>query len=141
MFEDKKFIVVVLQAADECSHLSEEEGGIILERAGDYTFIKIENVHKGTQTAISLYEAYKPEMGRILFEKMKDGWRLFGSFHTHPLFEPYPSSLDRNTLFQGFAHNVIYAPRHGGRFSYTCWENDEIKLKTIISRTQLNENR
>lgn len=139
MFADKKFAATVLKAANECDHPSEEEGGLIFEKAGDYCFVKIQNIHQGTSTAISLYEAQRNDMGRTIFEHVNKGWILFGSFHTHPLFDPYPSGIDIGTLFQGFPYNVIYSPKHGGLFSLTDWENDKLRLNQFITKEKLNE--
>ena len=139
MLEDKNFARVVLQASDECPHPFEEEGGVIFSRDNEYCFAKINNIHQGTDTAIALYEAEKNELGKCVFDKYKDGWVMFASFHTHPQFAPYPSYIDLDTLFQGFKHNVIYAPLHE-KFSYSTWENGASKLKKLVAKSQLNEN-
>jgi proteasome lid subunit RPN8/RPN11 len=139
MLDDAKFARAVAQAAEECTHPLEEEGGVILHKESDYCFVKINNIHQGTDTAIALYEAEKNELGRCVFDKYKDGWLLFASFHTHPQFAPYPSSIDLGTLFQGFEHNVIYAPLHN-TFSYSTWENGTSKIKKLVTKSQLNEN-
>lgn len=139
MLEDKNFARAVLRASDECPHPFEEEGGVIFSRGNEYCFKKISNIHQGTDTAVALYEAEKNELGKCVFDKYKDGWTMFASFHTHPQFAPYPSYIDLDTLFQGFEHNVIYAPLYE-KFSYSTWENGESKLKKLVSKSQLNEN-
>lgn len=138
MLENPRFAKTVLQAAEECSHPLEEEGGVILSRDDEYCFVKITNIHQGTDTAVALYEAERNELGRCVFDKYRDGWQLFASFHTHPQFAPYPSYIDLDTLFQGFAHNVIFAPLHK-TFSYSTWENGASKVKKLVTEKELNE--
>ena len=130
----KKFNTCILQAKDECNHPSHEEGGIIMERSAEYLFLKITNKHRDTDTAISLYEADKVEMGRKVFEKIREGWKIHSSFHTHPLFSAEPSILDHNTLFQGFKLNVIYSPLKE-MFSETAWEENEAVTYYISKKT------
>jgi proteasome lid subunit RPN8/RPN11 len=139
MLDKPAFAKAVLDAADQCDHPLEEEGGVLLARKDDYRFVKIKNKHKGSHTAISLYEADKLELGKLLFDRYKEGWEICASFHTHPSFSPYPSNLDLDTLFQGFKHNVIYAARNHGVFSYSTWENDQSVLKEIVTREELSK--
>ena len=138
MLTNKAFAKTIIEASFECSHPSEEEGGVILSKGDVYKFVKIPNTHRNTDTAISLYEADRVALGKMMFEMYKDGWVSFASFHTHPQFPPYPSGIDLNILFQGFEHNVIYAPLHQEAFSYSTWENEKSVVKKIISRKNLN---
>jgi proteasome lid subunit RPN8/RPN11 len=138
MLDNKEFTKVMVQASLECSHPLEEEGGVILSRGDEYRFVKITNTHKNTPTAVALYEADKQELGKCMFDLYKEGWLLFSSFHTHPQFAPFPSNLDLNTLFQGFQHNVIYAPLYQEAFSYSTWENGSSVVKKIINRQKIN---
>jgi proteasome lid subunit RPN8/RPN11 len=140
MLDNKEFVKAIVQASVECSHPSEEEGGVILAKAGEYRFIKIKNTHRNTATAISLYEADRVELGKCMFDMLKNGWEIFSSFHTHPQFPPYPSGVDLNVLFQGFKHNVIYAPLYQEAFSYSTWEDERLVVKNIVSRKKLNAN-
>lgn len=106
----ERFLQIVDQAAEQCvTNNSEEEGGIILYKAEDFKFIKIENKHKGTSISHTLYEVNPEEFGTVVAQYVCDGWQLFSSFHTHPAFPPTPSSTDLNYLFPGYKYNVIYS--------------------------------
>ena len=113
----------VLRASEECVHRYEEEGGVILENAGKYAFVKVKNKHENTQEAIALYETDLSELQEKVFLKLSEGWKMFASFHTHPSFSPTPSQLDLAKLFQGFKYNVIYA-KNVDRFSFSEWIQD-----------------
>ena len=136
MIYEKNFAKAVLDAADACVRLDEEEGGIILAKDNEYKFLHVENMHSGTPVAIGLYEADRLEFGSKIVPLIAEGWRLFSSFHTHPPYAATPSSLDLGTLFKGFKHNVIYA--NGQRtFSYSRWCQESVvtvyaKLEAII---------
>lgn len=115
-----KLVESLLQAADECRHLREEEGGIILNNADDYTFVKIKNIYEGSHTAYGLYETDLQELSSKVFSKLTEGWRMYASFHTHPTFAPTPSNTDITKLFEGFKTNYIYSPIKQ-TFSVTSW--------------------
>ena len=110
----------MMRAATLCGKSSEEEGGIIIARENECEFVKVKNVHTGTMTAGGLYEASRDELSLKVISRVKDGWKFFASFHTHPTFSPSPSQLDFNKLFQSFKHNIIYSP-YQGMFSWLSW--------------------
>lgn len=110
----------LLKAAEICKHRVEEEGGLILNRGDEFVFVPVQNIYKGTPTAAGLYETEQSDFTGKVFPLLKEGWKFYASFHTHPSFSPNPSELDLNVLFQGFKHNYIYAPRPEN-FSYTTW--------------------
>ena len=87
-------------------------------------------MYEGTATAISLYEADALEFSEKAISKMKDGWQLYASFHTHPTFEARPSSLDVSTVFQGFKYNFIYSPL---KKEYGCcmWLSESLAVITL----------
>jgi len=122
--ENKALISAVLEAASQCTHHVEEEGGVILERGDEYTFGRVKNIHAGTETAIGLYETDLGELKSNVFNKLKEGWKMYASFHTHPSFGPTPSNLDLTKLFTGFKNNVIFSPRLNV-FSFNEWDDDE----------------
>jgi len=101
------------RAAALCSKSSEEEGGLLLHRDEDFEFVKLRNIYTGSTTALGLYEAHEGDFGELIVPRVQEGWKLHGSFHTHPSFSPSPSSLDLNKLFMGFKYNYIYATERG----------------------------
>ena len=124
------------QAVAECLGENEEEGGIILSKGFRYEFIKLRNVHTGTPTAVCLFEVDPQEYGdKILPKILEDGFKSFGSFHTHPTgCRALPSTTDLNKLFKGFANNFIWSPSTGefnwfvfshvdpdGRYHWKMW--------------------
>lgn len=119
-----------------CTHPDEEQGGVIIEKAGEFKFIKLKNDYEGTSTAVSLYEANRTEMADLVLPSiLKGGWRLYASFHTHPRFSATPSSIDYKNIFEGFKYNIIYSNKDA-MFSFTEWLNDltvtvYIPLKSI----------
>ena len=129
-----KFIRTMLDAANKCTHPSEEEGGVIIDKNGEFEFIKLKNNHAGTSTAVGLYHADDKELNELVFPKIKDGWRFYSSFHTHPSFQATPSSLDLSTLFDGFKYNVIYSILTQ-KFSYSEWVGDESMICYIPKAT------
>lgn len=121
----------LIKARKSCENPLEEEGGVVMHLDYDkYEFIKIKNVHAGSATAIGLYEADSIEFSEKAISKMKDGWKLYASFHTHPTFPPQPSSLDVSTLFQGFKYNFIYSPL---KKKYGCcmWLSESLAVLTL----------
>jgi proteasome lid subunit RPN8/RPN11 len=110
----------LIKASEICKHRVEEEGGLILNRGDEFVFVPVQNIYKGTPTAAGLYETEQSDFTGKVFPLLKEGWKFYASFHTHPSFSPNPSGLDLNVLFQGFKHNYIYAPRPE-TFSYTTW--------------------
>lgn len=98
-------------AKNECSSLSEEEGGVIVSKDLDYEFIKLRNQHTGNAIASGFYEADREEYGQKVIAKFEAGFKNFASFHTHPTgFRAYPSTIDLTRLFNGFPDNFIWSP-------------------------------
>jgi proteasome lid subunit RPN8/RPN11 len=126
----------IVDAIGECDHQFEEKGGVILEKYGDYRFIKLTNSHEGTAVAYGLYEADRNQFGEKVIPLMSDGWKLFSSFHTHPQFPAVPSSLDLAKLFQGFKHNVIFSCTDK-QCTVSEWFGEELKIKYIHLTTLL----
>ena len=123
LFNNKKhklFAKTVLDAAEQCSKSSEEEGGIILSRDDEYKFVKVKNIHTGTEKAYGLYETDKKDLLQQVFSQFDSGWFMCASFHTHPTFGPTPSTIDVKNLFEGFRYNVIYSTI-SDMFSYSEW--------------------
>lgn len=120
---DKNLFRTILEAKNLCDHPKEEEGGVIMEKDGDYQFVKITNKNKGTTLAYGLYEADEQEVASIIFPLVKQGWKMYSSYHTHPSFSAEPSNLDMEKLFKGFKYNVIYA-RPEEMFSLFEWLDD-----------------
>jgi proteasome lid subunit RPN8/RPN11 len=116
----ESFVKAVLSASRECASTLEEEGGIIMEKEGVYEFVRIKNVHEGTDRASGLYETDQEELSQLVFSRVCKGWKMHASFHTHPSFSPTPSCLDIDKLFEGFRYNVIWSPTHRS-FSYSMW--------------------
>jgi hypothetical protein len=114
----------ILKAAESCPHKIEEEGGIILEKDGEYCFVKVKNIYEGTDIAAGLYETDQTELKEKVLNKVGDGWKFYASFHTHPRYTSTPSRLDLEKLFQGFKYNVIFSPVKE-IFSYSQWLGDE----------------
>jgi proteasome lid subunit RPN8/RPN11 len=136
MIFEKTFAGVVLDAVDVCHRFDEEEGGLILNRDKDYKFVHIDNMHSGSSHAIGLYEVSPEQFGKLVIPLMREGWKMFSSFHTHPPYSATPSNLDLGTLFKGFKHNVIYANEQRA-FSYSRWCGETVatvylKLDAII---------
>ena len=125
----------ILVAAENCTHTVEEEGGIILEKDGEYCFVKVKNIHEGTDIAAGLYETDQIELKENVFSKVADGWKFYASFHTHPRYTPTPSSLDLQKLFQGFKYNVIFSPVRE-IFSYSQWLGEESAPYYIPKKTR-----
>lgn len=126
----KKLLNSLVCAVCECPHRVEEEGGIILNKDDDYVFVRIKNIHENTQTAYGLYETDLCELKTKIFPKIAEGWKLYASFHTHPMFGASPSSLDINKLFEGFKNNYIYSPIQK-TYSITTWKNNNWNIQFI----------
>jgi len=129
------FYKVILAAQQECTHPSEEEGGIILEKNNEFKFIKVINEHKGTPTAIGLYAANQKEIAALVLPNViKDQWKFYASFHTHPRFSATPSMIDHKYLFEGFRYNIIYSIVDQ-TFSFNSWtENDLITVYISLDK-------
>jgi proteasome lid subunit RPN8/RPN11 len=134
---NKQLWTQLLEAAEVCNHTTEEQGGLILRKDEDYLFVPIKNIYAGTYTSIGLYETDKIELKMKVFTRMSEGWRMFASFHTHPMFSATPSVTDMSYLFQGFESNYIYAPKPRV-FSATIWEGDTSKT-TFIPKEEIKE--
>jgi hypothetical protein len=140
MMSSINFSRVILEAAEICGGSDEEKGGVILEKDDSFLFVPLRNDHAGTHTAIGLYVANRAELGEKIIERIREGWRLFASFHTHPSFSATPSQLDLTVLFRGFKHNVIYSAATK-TFSYSTWRNEQsvatyTSLDTVLSTSQ-----
>lgn len=137
-----KLSEAMLTASERCNHPIDEEGGLILNLADDYCFIFINNIHAATPQAVGLYEADADVFAANVLPKLQRGWKMFSSFHTHPRFSADPSSLDFAKLFQGFRHNIIYAPLYDsepGTFSITEWIKDTPHTTKITKRELLKK--
>lgn len=105
------------QAAKECNHPLEEEGGIILKHkeTGNYDFVKLRNSNTGTDIAPCLWTADRYEYAdKIIPRVWNRAWEHYASFHTHPRFVAVPSGIDLGTLFPGFPVNFIYSKLQNG---------------------------
>lgn len=101
----------------------EEHGGIILfHKEYGYIFIKLRNENAGTDIAPGLFTADREDYAEQIIPMFSVGWRHYASFHTHPQFLPYPSSIDMNTLFPGFPINYIFSGLTGELMKYT-WKD------------------
>lgn len=127
-------IAAMLDASKRCAHHIEEEGGIILNKDEEYTFVKVKNIYEGTDVAAGLYETDQSELSSLVLTKVGEGWKFYASFHTHPQFSPAPSSLDLGKLFQGFKYNVIYSPIME-MFSCSQWFGDQSVHSYIPKKT------
>lgn len=134
---NKKLWTQLLIASTECNDPLEEQGGLILNKDDEYTFVLIRNVHEGSQTAIGLYETDKQELKEKVFSRIPEGWKMYGSFHTHPCFSATPSVTDMTYLFQGFENNYVYSPKQK-TFSATTWEGDT-STTTFMPINQIKE--
>lgn len=105
-------IQILSQARDECTEGLEEEGGVILENitTSELQYIKVRNANTGTEIAPVLWTADRFDYAKKVLPLYAQGWKRYASFHTHPQFVPYPSSIDFNVLFPGFPINYIYSP-------------------------------
>jgi len=110
----------MVAAAEQCLSTIEEEGGIILEKDGEYVFVHVKNKHADTPRAPTLYETDLTELKEHVLGKVAEGWKFYASFHTHPSFSPNPSNLDLSELFTGFKYNIIYSPKLD-LFSFNQW--------------------
>lgn len=112
------------KASSVCGQSAEEEGGIILEKDGEYQFVKVKNKNSGESIAEGLYETDIEDLQKNVFPMVKTGWKFYASFHTHPSFSATPSRLDLEKLFNGFKYNVIFASQQKV-FSYSEWLPDD----------------
>jgi proteasome lid subunit RPN8/RPN11 len=110
----------IVEASRVCGYSEEEQGGIILEKNGEYVFTYVKNKHRGSDMAPQLYETDLEDFKENVAPKVADGWKFFASFHTHPSFSPTPSRLDLEKLFTGFKYNVIFAT-HQKMFCWAEW--------------------
>lgn len=124
-----KLLNALLQAAKECNNPVEEEGGVILHLPAiahnkfsspedEYVFLKITNANAGTPVAPVLWTADRGEYAVKVIPRFASGWKQVASFHTHPSFLPFPSSIDTNQLFPGFPVNYIYSPLYKSIAAY-----------------------
>jgi len=132
--KNKYLISAILDAAAECTHPVEEEGGIVLSKNDDYVFAKVKNIHSGESIAAGLYETDQQELKEKVLDKIAEGWTMYASFHTHPSFSPTPSTLDLTKLFQGFKYNIIFAPRTN-MFSCSEWVGERTAIYYIPTET------
>lgn len=121
-------------AISTCAIDHEEHGGIILVKDDVFEFIKLKNENTGTSTAYALWTADRNEFSKLIIPRLKDGWRQYASFHVHPSFTAYPSSIDLTKLFLGFPINYIYSTKDNVLMEYKynkdddvgCWEAAQI---------------
>lgn len=101
----------ITEAIEQCQRLDEEEGGILVmhEDTDDIRFVKLKNANTGTPTALSLYTADIYEYARQIVPMFSKGWKSYATFHTHPRWDPIPSSVDETVLFKCMPMHVIYS--------------------------------
>lgn len=114
----------------------EEAGGIILHKpdTDEFEFVFLDNANAGKPIAPSLFTAIPRQYIERVASRFKDGWRQFGSYHTHPAFTPYASEIDRTQLFTGFPTNFIYAPRFDAIFRYSLKSDGSLNIPTWMVR-------
>ena len=132
--QDKQLLATLLVAAELCQSRQEEEGGIILLKDDQYVFEKIKNKNSGRNEASVLYEVTSEGMQEQIFPRLKDGWKMHASFHTHPSFSTTPSSIDLGKLFLGFRYNFIYSPS-GESFSLSEWIDENSCVYYVPKKT------
>lgn len=115
-----------------CETIDEEEGGIIMVRDNDYKFVRLENNLKGTPIAKSLI-SFETEYGTKIIPMFKERWRCYASFHTHPRFPCYASSIDYDNLFNGFRHNYIYS-----RCNKNISHYEKKKMQNMVDLKEIN---
>jgi len=100
---------------------NEEEGGVILfhPEKDEYKFVKLTNSNAGNPIARVLWTADRQEHYDLVIKQFSEGWRQHASFHTHPVFAPFPSQIDTYQLFPGFPLNYIYSPIFSSIASYS----------------------
>ena len=108
--------------ADDVDH--EEKGGIILQDGDSFKFVYLKNTLAGTPQAMGLWVADMNEFGEKVIPLLTNTCKAYGSFHTHPLFLPVPSSIDRMRLFQGYKYNYIWSVKYKSLCKYAI-ENGE----------------
>jgi len=126
----------LLQATQECTLQTEEEGGILCHKPDtqECRFERLLNSHSGTPQAHTLFEPDYQVIGETFQRIVKEHWRVYGSFHTHPSFSPTPSGIDHALLFRSFSLNVIWAPKQG-TLSLSRWDlsGEKPQLQTTYS--------
>ena len=108
---DGSLRAAVQLATQQCLGATEEEGGFIVHRDGEYQFHHITNQHTGQPIAVAFYEPSREEYGEKVIGAYAQGFRNFGSFHTHPTGNrALPSLVDLTRLFNGQPNNLIWSP-------------------------------
>ncbi len=125
---------ILEQAATVCNNTTEEEGGIILHKDGDYLFVKLKNNNTGTDLARVLWTADRYEYAAQVLPLLKEGFKHYASFHTHPMFVPFPSHIDVTQLFPGFSLNFIYSQAKQQVTGWT-YELTADKTAAVINNT------
>jgi len=131
-------------AVDQCWNQVtdlEERGGVILHHPDrdEYVFIALRNSNTGTAIAPVLFTADRDEYAEIIIPLFKLGWKSYASFHTHPQFSPYPSSIDMNDLFPGFYINYIYSGTQDKLIKYTWVDPQQLECGLIPEIINYNE--
>ena len=126
----------LLKAIKECAYSSEEEGGIIFEKNGQYKFVYLKNDFAGTPTAAALI-SFRGDFGKAV-TVMDEGWLSFASFHIHPSFSPMYSSIDYSKLFQSFKTNYIYSNMSGELAKYE-WKGEKVINKYTLTIKELTK--
>lgn len=128
-----KIEAVLLEAVGACRHRIEEEGGVILYNAAEdsYRYEKLRNSNTGTPIAPVLWTADRYEYAEKVIPTFSKGWKHYASFHTHPQFIPYPSSIDYSELFPGFPINYIYSPATQEITQWNVTTNNSFEFKAI----------
>lgn len=134
--------VALKLAVSTCLGADEEEGGFIVRKDDEYQFHRITNSHTGTPTAVGLYEPERQEYGDKVIGSYSQGFKNYGSFHTHPTnFPARPSFTDLTRLFNGQPVNFIWSPSLrelkkytflGANDDYTIWRVNEIDLTGLV---------
>lgn len=128
----------LLSAVKQCTSLKEEEGGVLLTKDGTIRFVKITNNLSGEPIAQGLWEADRQEYYDKVLAEIKNGWQVYASFHTHPIFLPIPSALDLTELFKGFSRNFIYSNKYN---KITEWlvtlDTNNVVTRVALANTYL----
>jgi len=146
-------LALAVKYGDEGSRTNarEEVGGVILQRKGwkstvyytspradysrntlDFIWVPLHNQHTGTPTAHGLFEATQEEFTKKAIPLLRDGWKRYATFHTHPSFSYHPSHTDLTELFKSYHINYIYSIPENCVAKYT-WQG-EVSLKQEITR-------
>ena len=120
---------------DEASYFIDpvyEAGAFILEKDGEYKFIRLDNKWENTRIGYALYEPEDEDYVKHIAPLINKGWKMHSCLHTHPCFSAQYSQIDYNNLFQGFKYNYIKSVKNNQIIKWT-WINDkELKGEIIF---------